>query len=70
MRIVALRILRMYKLVLSPYVPSACRYTPTCSVYAHEAIDRHGGMRGTWLAMKRLGRCHPLSRSGGYDPVP
>ena len=70
MRIVALRILRMYKLALSPYVPSACRYTPTCSVYAHEAIDRHGGMRGTWLAMKRLGRCHPLSRSGGYDPVP
>ena len=70
MKSIALFLIRGYKLVLSPYVPSACRFTPTCSEYAHDAIHRHGVLRGTWLAGKRLGRCHPLSHAGGYDPVP
>jgi putative membrane protein insertion efficiency factor len=71
MKTASLAILRIYKLVLSPYVPSACRYTPTCSEYAHDAIERHGALRGTWLAARRLGRCHPFSSHvGGYDPVP
>ena len=70
MKTAALGMLRLYKAALSPYIPSACRFTPTCSEYARDAIERHGALRGAWLAAKRLGRCHPLSRAGGYDPVP
>lgn len=61
--------LRFYKRFLSPLLPSACRFEPTCSVYARDAIERHGLMRGTGLAARRLLRCQPLAR-GGFDPVP
>ena len=61
--------IRIYQLTLSPWLGRQCRYEPTCSHYAHEAIERFGARRGVWLAMKRLGRCHPWGRSG-YDPVP
>ena len=61
--------IRLYQLTLSPWLGRQCRYEPTCSVYAAEAIERFGARRGLWLAAKRLGRCHPWGRSG-YDPVP
>ncbi len=60
--------IRLYQFVVSPYLPSACRHTPTCSNYAYEAIIRYGAGRGLWLGVKRIGRCHPLGTSG-YDPV-
>lgn len=61
--------LRWYKRAVSPLMPPACRYTPTCSEYAMEAIDRHGLGRGSFLAARRVLSCHPFAR-GGYDPVP
>ena len=69
MKYLALGLLRLYKFVLSPLLPAACRYQPTCSDYAREAVERHGALRGTVMAARRLARCHPL-REGGYDPVP
>ena len=60
---------RAYQVVLSPLLPAACRYHPTCSHYAVEALEKHGALRGGWLAMKRIARCHPF-RAGGFDPVP
>jgi uncharacterized protein len=66
----ALTGLRFYKAYLSLLVGGSCRFEPTCSVYAYEAVERFGVARGTWLALKRLLRCHPLSRKFGYDPVP
>jgi putative membrane protein insertion efficiency factor len=67
-RIVALPV-RAYRLVLSPWVGHACRFQPTCSAYALEALERHGALRGSWLTLRRIGRCHPWG-SWGYDPVP
>lgn len=61
--------LRFYKRHISPQLPPACRYTPTCSEYAIEAIERHGALKGTLLAARRVLSCNPLSR-GGHDPVP
>ena len=61
--------IRAYQMVLSPLLPAACRYFPSCSQYAIEAIEKHGAMRGSWLAARRIARCHPF-RPGGYDPVP
>jgi uncharacterized protein len=61
--------LAVYKAVLSPLLPPACRFSPTCSVYAREAVLKHGALRGTALAIRRLLRCHPF-HSGGLDPVP
>jgi len=66
----ALAALRIYKVYLSAHMPGGCRFDPTCSMYAYQAIERFGVMRGTWLGLKRLMRCHPLSRKFGYDPVP
>ncbi len=60
---------RVYRRWLSPSLPPACRYVPTCSAYAEEALTRYGAARGSWLALRRLLRCHPFGGSG-YDPVP
>jgi uncharacterized protein len=62
-------LVRGYQLGISPLLPPSCRFTPSCSQYALEAIRRHGATRGTWLAAKRLARCHPF-HPGGFDPVP
>lgn len=64
-----LALIRAYRYLLSPWWGTSCRYTPTCSEYAMEAIERHGALRGSWLAMRRIGRCHPW-HAGGFDPVP
>ena len=61
--------LRVYQGILSPLMPSPCKFYPTCSHYAYQAIELHGARRGTWLALRRLLRCRPFS-PGGYDPVP
>ena len=61
--------LRGYKRWISPLLPHACRFVPTCSEYALEAVELHGALRGTWLAAGRLLRCHPFARAG-FDPVP
>ncbi len=66
--IVALPV-RAYRLLFSPWVGHGCRYQPTCSAYALEALERHGAFKGTWLMIRRVGRCHPLG-GHGYDPVP
>lgn len=65
---VTLQLLRGYKWMISPLFPPACRYVPTCSEYAMEAIERYGVVRGGWRALRRLLRCHPFVK-GGYDPV-
>jgi uncharacterized protein len=69
MKSVATTLLRFYKGLISPLLPACCRYVPTCSEYAAEAVACHGFLHGTTLAMWRLLRCNPLAR-GGYDPVP
>ena len=62
-------LIRGYQLTLSPFLGGSCRFLPTCSAYAREAVERHGAWRGSWLALRRLSRCHPLGVSG-FDPVP
>lgn len=64
-----LLLVRGYQLLLSPFAGGACRFQPSCSEYAMEAITEHGLMRGSWLAIRRVGRCHPFSQPG-FDPVP
>jgi putative membrane protein insertion efficiency factor len=62
-------LIRAYQLLLSPFLGNHCRFTPSCSQYAAEAISRHGALRGGWLALKRIARCQPFC-DGGHDPVP
>ncbi len=62
-------LIRLYQLAISPWLGSNCRFQPTCSAYAIEAFERHGVLRGGWLTLRRIGRCHPWGGSG-YDPVP
>ena len=69
MRHVLILLVRGYQVTLSPLLPASCRYFPSCSAYAIEALERHGARRGGWLAVKRIARCHPF-RPGGFDPVP
>jgi putative membrane protein insertion efficiency factor len=69
MKRVLLAMLRFYKRSISPLLPNACRFTPTCSEYAMEAIQKHGALKGTGLAIWRVLRCNPFCK-GGYDPVP
>jgi putative membrane protein insertion efficiency factor len=69
MRRAAVLAIRLYQKSASPYLPSACRYLPTCSHYTQDAIERYGAIRGMWLGIKRLARCHPWG-GRGYDPVP
>ena len=61
--------IRFYQLAISPMMPAACRYYPSCSNYAIEAIDKYGALKGGWMALRRISRCHPF-RPGGFDPVP
>jgi putative membrane protein insertion efficiency factor len=61
--------LRLYRLLISPLYGQVCRFHPSCSAYALEAVTVHGSLKGSWLAVRRLGRCHPWA-AGGYDPVP
>lgn len=69
MRKLALIPIQFYRYAISPLMASHCRFYPTCSCYAQEAIEQHGVMHGGWLTIRRLGRCHPWN-PGGYDPVP
>ena len=69
MKWLLLALLRFYKRWISPSLPPACRYEPTCSVYAAEAVERYGAIKGGWLGIKRIARCHP-GYPGGFDPVP
>ncbi|MDI3514115.1 MAG: membrane protein insertion efficiency factor YidD [Gammaproteobacteria bacterium] len=69
MKTVLIALVRFYRYAISPMLGRNCRFHPTCSEYAIEAIERHGALRGGWMAAKRVGRCHPFN-PGGYDPVP
>jgi len=68
MQAILIGVLRVYKLVISPLLPSACRYYPTCSEYMQAAVAKYGAVKGAWMGVKRLSRCHPF-HEGGYDPV-
>ncbi len=70
MKSLLLAVIRFYRAVISPLFPSCCRFEPTCSRYALEAIEKYGALKGGWLAFKRIMRCHPFSKKSGYDPVP
>lgn len=69
MKRLAIGLIRFYQRGISPLFPPSCRFTPTCSGYALQAIERYGILRGSWLALRRIGRCHPWCE-GGHDPVP
>lgn len=69
MKWLALGLIRFYQKFISPLLPNSCRFYPSCSHYTYEAIQIHGIVRGTWLGIRRISRCHPLN-PGGYDPVP
>jgi hypothetical protein len=68
-RVVLLGLIRLYQRTLSRVTPPTCRFTPTCSEYGYQAIARYGALKGGWMALRRIGRCHPF-HPGGYDPVP
>ena len=65
-----LAMIRFYKRCISPYTPASCRFEPTCSQYAYEAITKYGALKGGWLALRRLLRCNPFNKQDPYDPVP
>ncbi|MGL5827920.1 MAG: membrane protein insertion efficiency factor YidD [Nocardioides sp.] len=69
MKRLLIAVLKLYRFAISPLYGEVCRYYPSCSAYALDAVSTHGSVRGSWLAVRRLGRCHPWS-PGGYDPVP
>lgn len=69
MKVTLLLLIKGYRLLISPLIPPVCRFEPTCSCYAIEAIEEFGTFKGTWLAASRISRCHPF-HPGGYDPVP
>lgn len=69
MKWLLVKIIRGYQLFLSPVLGSSCRFEPTCSHYTKDAIETHGAIKGFWLGLKRIGKCHPWGK-GGYDPVP
>jgi uncharacterized protein len=69
MKWLSLGLIRLYQKTISEVVPSSCRFYPSCSQYSYEAIQKYGVLRGSWMAVKRVGRCHPF-HPGGYDPVP
>ena len=70
MKRLLLALIRFYRRAISPYTAPKCRYIPTCSQYALEAIEKYGARKGGWLAFKRICRCHPFSKRGPYVPVP
>ena len=70
MKHVMLALIRFYRNYISPCTPPSCRFRPTCSQYAYEAINKYGALKGGFLALKRLLRCHPFSKADPYDPVP
>lgn len=69
MKVLLIGLVKGYQVFISPLLLPSCRFQPTCSQYAIEALDRHGALKGAWLATRRICRCHPFS-PGGYDPVP
>jgi len=69
MKVLLIGLVRGYRVFISPLLLPSCRFQPTCSQYAIEALDRHGALKGSWLATRRICRCHPFN-PGGYDPVP
>lgn len=68
-RMILVLLVRGYQVSISPLLPPSCRYFPSCSAYAVEALEKHGALKGSWLAARRILRCHPFA-TGGYDPVP
>lgn len=70
MKTVMLALIRFYQRHISPWSPPRCRFTPTCSAYAIEAIQKYGALKGGWLTLRRLLRCHPFHKGDYYDPVP
>jgi putative membrane protein insertion efficiency factor len=69
MRRIVIFLIRLYQIILSPFLGQHCRFYPSCSAYSLEALEKHGVIRGLWLSIKRLSRCHPW-HEGGVDPVP
>ena len=70
MKHILLALIRFYRRCISPYTPASCRFTPTCSTYAVEAISKYGAMKGGYLTLRRLLKCHPFYKGDPYDPVP
>ena len=68
-RAIFLAMIRFYRVAVSPFTPPACRFTPSCSAYAEEALEKHGAGKGGWMALRRVFRCHPFGGKG-FDPVP
>ncbi|MCL4803150.1 MAG: membrane protein insertion efficiency factor YidD [Anaerolineae bacterium] len=69
MKTIALLLIRLYQKTISRVLPPSCRFTPSCSVYGYQAIEKYGFLKGSWMAVKRIARCNPFN-PGGYDPVP